>query len=489
MARSRRSDLAAVPERAPKALGLVRVSDRSGRDDTDLASPEIQRRAIADHCARRGYQLVDVIEGIDESGSRSRSAWWARLDQGVGRIEDGDVDLLVVWKFSRTARHRLKWAIAVDAVESAGGRLESATEDFDTATSAGRFARGMLAELNAFEAERIGEGWKEAHEARVRSGRPATGRPKWGYTYDLEAKLHHPDPETGPVLAGIYQRYVNGESFYSLVSWLNARGYRTATGGTWAIEGLRNVLDAGFGSGRFVRHGQLVKGVHEPVISDELWQAYLDARVTRRARPPRMERSRYPLSGLVRCGLCGGPMVAARYGQRLLYRCETRYRKGLTTCETRYIGVDVVEGAVMAWLGEVADAVDDEASEVSIAAVKKIAREQEAQRLEREVLRGEESLARLAVQHAETPLPASVYRTAVAELTEQLDRLRAAAEESGRLARQAVGDAAAVAAGLLEAWDEWPVERRREALRLLIARVRVTTGEESTVVVEPVWGS
>lgn len=484
-----RNSLAPVPEAAPKALGLVRVSDRSGRDDNDLASPEIQRRAIADHCARRGYQLVEVIEGIDESGSRSKSAWWARLDQGVGRIESGDVDLLVVWKFSRTARHRLKWAIAVDAVETAGGRLESATEDFDTATSAGRFARGMLAELNAFEAERIGEGWKEAHEARVRSGRPATGRPKWGYTYDRDAKVHRPDPETGPVLAGIYQRYVNGESFYSLVAWLNARGYRTTTGGSWATESLRRVLDAGFGSGRFMRHGQLVVGVHEPVISDELWQAYVDARVTRRARPPRMERSRYPLSGLVRCSRCDGPMVAARYGSRLLYRCETRYRRGLSTCESRYIRIDIVESAVRAWLAEVADAVDDEASEVSIAAVRKAAREQEAQRLEREVIRGEEALARLAVQNAETPLPASVYRTAVAELTEQLERLRAAAEESSRLARQAVGDAALVAAGLVEAWDEWPVERRREALRLLIARVVVTTGDEPVVLVEPVWRS
>lgn len=34
-----------------------------------------------------------------------------------------------------------------------------------------------------------------------------------------------------------------------------------------------------------------------------------------------------------------------------------------------------------------------------------------------------------------------------------------------------------VAAGLVEAWEEWPVERRREALRGLISRVVVTPGE------------
>src|SRR6476660_7321680 len=152
-----RTPLRPVPESPPRVLGLIRVSkERDG-----VVSPEVQRTAISDYSAARGYEITGWLEGLDESGSRARSAWWPRLDQAVAAVEAGEYDVIVVWKFSRTARHRLRWAVALDRVESAGGQLESATEQVDTTTSTGRFTRGMLAELNAFEAERIGEVWKE----------------------------------------------------------------------------------------------------------------------------------------------------------------------------------------------------------------------------------------------------------------------------------------------------------------------------------------
>lgn len=115
-----------------------------------MTSPEVQRYAIQTYCQAAGHELVAIVEGIDESGSDSRSRWWKTLDRAVEQVESGDFDGIVVWKFSRVARHRLKWAVALDRVEAVGGILESATEQFDTTTSAGRFARGMTAEMNAF---------------------------------------------------------------------------------------------------------------------------------------------------------------------------------------------------------------------------------------------------------------------------------------------------------------------------------------------------
>jgi hypothetical protein len=90
----------------PRALGLVRVSkERDG-----MISPEVQRVAISDYAAARGYEITGWLEGIDESGSRARSAWWPRLDQAVAAVEAGEYDVILVWKYSRVARHRLRWA-------------------------------------------------------------------------------------------------------------------------------------------------------------------------------------------------------------------------------------------------------------------------------------------------------------------------------------------------------------------------------------------
>lgn len=456
-----------------------------------MVSPEIQRVAISDYAAARGYEITGWVEGIDESGSRARSAWWPTLERSVAAVEAGEYDVLVVWKFSRVARHRLRWATAIDRVEAAGGRIESATEQFDTTTSSGRLARGMVGELNAFMAEQIGEGWKEAHDRRVAAGKPANGKPRWGYRYDVSQRLHVPDPQTGPVLAEVYRRYVAGESVHSLVRWLNAHGYRTLTGGLWSDRTLRRVLDSGFAAGRFLHRGQLHDGVHEPLIDGGLWQAYADARARRRAVPARRERSQYLLSGLVRCARCQRPMVAGQFGARgePKYRCKTGKEQGPQGCSGGYVMATYVEGVVKAWLEHHARDVDA-AQEASLAArARRASTRSEAQRIAREMKRLGDALTRLAVQHAETPLPQDVYRQAYGELTVQLTALEEALEAAQREERAAVTNPRKVARELLRSWDTTPVHVRRTVLGDLMARVDVTTGRpRASFVVWSTWG-
>lgn len=456
-----------------------------------MVSPEIQRVAISDYAATRGYDIADWVEGIDESGSRARSAWWPTLERSVAAVEAGEFDVLVVWKFSRVARHRLRWATAIDRVEAAGGRIESATEQFDTTTSSGRLARGMVGELNAFMAEQIGEGWKEAHDRRVASGRPGNGKPRWGYTYDQAQRLHVPDPDTGPVLADLYRRYVAGESVYQLVRWLNAHGHRTLTGGLWSERTLRRVLDSGFAAGRFTHRGAVHQGVHEALIDDRLWQAYQDARARRRNGPARRERSQYLLSGLVRCARCQRPMVAGQFGRsgEPKYRCKTGKEQGPQGCAGGYVMATYVEGVVKQFLEHHARDVEA-AQEASLAArARRTVRRSEVQRLARETKRVGEALARLAVQNAQTPLPPAVYRQAHGELAEQLATLEEALEAAQREERAVVVNPRKVARELLRSWDTTRVHARRTVLCDLVARVDVTTGRpRASFVVWSTWG-
>lgn len=491
---SPRTRLAAVPRSAPRVLGLVRVSmERDG-----MISPEVQRVAIEDAAARRGYVIAGWMEGLDESGSQKRSAWWPRLDQAVAAVEAGEYDVVLVWKFSRVARHRLRWAVAIDRVEEAGGRIESATEDVDTTTSTGRFTRGMLAELQAFEAERIGEVWSSVHDARIRSGRPHTGKPKWGYLYAREQKLHVPDPETGPVLADLYRRYVAGESVYALVRWLNAHGWRTLEGGVWADRTLRRVLDSGFAAGLFMAGGnpkkkvkaRLHQGVHEPLIDGALWQAYLDARETRRARPARAERSQYLLSGLVRCARCERPMVAGQFGEARApkYRCKTGKEQGPEGCRGGYVMAAFLERELLAWLRDLAGDVDGSRARRAEATAVRRVQASEEKRLARALGQVDTQLKRLAMQNVTTPLPAAVYRETYDDLMGQREQLEQALADVGRERRAGIADPARHAAALLEEWDEKPVEHRREALRRLLRYLDVTTGRpRATVRVVPTW--
>lgn len=485
--------LASVPDTPPRALVLVRVSkERDG-----MTSPEIQETAARDYCTARGYVVADVVHGIDQSGSRARSAWWPTLERAVESVEARRYDVVVVWKFSRVARHRVRWAVALDRIETAGGRLESATEQFDTSTSVGQLGRGMLGELNAFYAQQIGEGWKETHARRIASGRPANGKPRWGYAYDTATKTHVPDPETGPVLADLYRRYVAGETFYALVRWLNAHGWRTTVGGSWSEPALRRVMDSGFAAGFFRAGGDdrrkvaptLREGVHEPLIDRELWQGYLDRRTDRRRAGPRAEASAYLFSGLVTCARCGAAMVANRNDPgtktdargrvrsagpvRVHYRCRKGRDNGPTVCRGGYVAAKVLEAAVVDWLATYAGTVNTEARQVTpIRAVAAV----DVMKLKRDLVKLEEAIIRLAVQNAEKPLAPAIYDASRATLEERVARTAAAIAETERRVRKVEGMAGPAAADLLARWDETPTRGRRAILSDLLAGIIVRPG-------------
>jgi site-specific DNA recombinase len=182
-----------------RVVAYVRVS--MAREDT--VSPELQIKAVRDYCKRRGYEIVRIVEDLDLSGR----FWKTRqVEQAIQMIEREEADLLVVWRWSRVSRNRLDWALAVDRVESVGGRLESATEGFDTTSATGRFARGMMAEFAAFESERMGDIWREVRERRVRLGLTVSGQEQFGYR-KINGR-YVPDRRRGPLLAEIYRRYI-----------------------------------------------------------------------------------------------------------------------------------------------------------------------------------------------------------------------------------------------------------------------------------------
>lgn len=482
----------ALPSQRRRGLGIVRVSREGGRGDR-LLSPELQRNSILDYAKRKNIRVVDWLEAVDESGSRARSAWWPRLDAAIGRVEAGDIDVIVAWEFSRAARNRLRWNVAIDRVETAGGALESSTEDIDASTAAGRFQRGMLAEMHAYRAEATGESWKAVHKHRTDRGLPANGKARFGYRLDTELRLHVPDEETGPVLKECYRRYVSGESIYSLVQWLNDLGVLTVGGyqrygpGPWSDRSLRRVMDNGFAAGFITVGGDLRPGAHEPLISRDVWDAYQVVRADRRVVRS-SERSQYLLSGMLRCyhvmpdgSACGSSMTAGQFGDGRMakYRCKGVAQRRKHT--GGYVLAKFVEGAVVDWLQSVADEVDDASAQAPAPPASET-----SGALQRRVEAAHARLLTATRRLVDGVIPEEAYKVVRAEIEEELVRL----EERARMARVAAQRpaAAVAAADLLADWSDLAVDVRRATLRELIARVEVVPGRPRGIVtVVPAW--
>jgi DNA invertase Pin-like site-specific DNA recombinase len=329
---------ALLPQRA---VAYVRVSmTRQG-----MISPELQIGAISEHCKRRGYKIIEVLEDLDLSGR----FWQNRqVDAAITMLENDLADVIVVWRWSRVARNRLDWAVAVDRVEGAGGRLESATEPFDVNTATGRFARGMLAEFAAFESDRMGDVWREVRARRARLGIPPTGQKQFGYTKVGDRYTIH--RRRGPILADLYRRFIAGESFRSLAQWLNDRHYLTArprgTKAAWAHFNLASMMDRGFAAGYIRAGGVLLPGAHKALITQAEWQAYLSRReLTRWHRCPRVAPSL--LAGMLVCS-CGTPMKPefAAPPAKPKYRCRHHRVEGRNST----VGQDRLDPLVLQWL-------------------------------------------------------------------------------------------------------------------------------------------
>ena len=94
-----------------------------------------------------------------------------------------------------------------------------------------------------------------------------------------------------------------------------------------------------------------VEGAWPALVSRELFD---DVQQAMRDRAPKVQRpasvgSRFLLSGLVKCGVCGRPYSGqgAKIGQFAYYICGTLFQKGAGTCSARYLNAPRLEAFVV----------------------------------------------------------------------------------------------------------------------------------------------
>lgn len=431
-------------------------------------SLELQEDAGRRYASEKGYEVVAVESDHGISGRTWKRPAVLRV---MTMIEKQHADIIILWKWSRLSRSRLDWAVAIDKVEAAGGQIESATEQVDVSTSTGRFARGMLAEFAAFESERIGDTWKEAHRRRVDQGIPATGKKRFGYQYDRASGFTH-HPIEGPILQEAYRQYINGTSFYELVDYLNdgptrpGEGYNGPTPGLWSANTVRRVMDNPFASGRFNSKGQTHQGIHPPLISEEVWEEYQVRRKSRRVHR-NGEKGKYLLTGLVFCDLCGHGMYAGQFGHdgKLKYRCSGAANWKLHP--GGYVMESTLEQTLLPWLANLATEINEAKPANEVTTPKQ---EDLTPRLRRALMKVDSRLDALTTRLLDGTVPQDVY----ARIRDQLAAEKTALQDSLMAARVEVrAEPVRLDPDLMVHWPDMPLNVKREILLRLISKVIV----------------
>src|SRR5690606_19028258 len=143
-------------------------------------------------------------------------------------IEDGLVDVVVVYKIDRLSRSLADFAKLVEVFDRNGVTFVSVTQSFNTTTSMGRLTLNILLSFAQFEREVIGERIRDKFAASRKKGMWMGGFVPLGYRVE-NRKLVIEESEAA-IVRMIFERFVSVGSATVLAKALAAEDVRTRRG-------------------------------------------------------------------------------------------------------------------------------------------------------------------------------------------------------------------------------------------------------------------
>lgn len=335
-------------------------------------SIEDQIAICQQHAEREGYEIAKVYADRAKTGASlvDRDGLLSILRDA----KEGRFDVLIVESLDRISRDQADLAYIHKRLIFAKVRILTLNEGEATSTHVS--IRGLIGSLFLKD---LGDKVRRSRFGMVKAGR-LPGVVPYGYRL-VPGKPGEREivPEEAVILQRIFTQYAEGRSPGLIADDLNREGVPFKGGRPWRaglIGGDRNCFMATtlytgvyhYNRSHGVRNPETGKPTTRPnrpedvikvelphlrIISDELWAACHKVKKARGLERthggPAPTRKETLLSGLLQCGVCGGPMILGAGGMpgRPRLKCkETTYHTGRCTHTKTYDLAKVEEAAV-----------------------------------------------------------------------------------------------------------------------------------------------
>ena len=343
------------------AAFYARVS--SDRQDVDL-SVSAQLRALKDYARANGYSVARQYVDEAESGRVADRPQFREMIE-EGSKPNAPFEVILVWKFSRFTRKREHAVAFKSMLRRKGIRVVSITEHADDSPT-GKLMEAIIESVDEFYSENLAEDVTRGMREAASRGFFLGSKAPFGYRRVKvsdgmkERPTLEVDPATAPVVKEIFESSLSGYGLKEICRTLNDRGI-TNRGKRWYKGGLHYLLtnEAYTGTAVWGRTTKVEKA-QDPVRVEGAWPALVPRELfdavqqAMRDRAPKVQRpgrvgSKFLLSGLLKCGVCGRPYSGqgAKSGQFAYYVCGTLFREGAGTCSARYLNAPRVEDFIV----------------------------------------------------------------------------------------------------------------------------------------------
>jgi site-specific DNA recombinase len=331
----------------------TRKSSEEGLEQ-EFNSLHAQREACEAYIAsQRSEGWVLVRDQYDDGGISGGTLERPGLKRLLADIEDGLVDVVVVYKIDRLSRSLMDFSKLVEVFDRNGVTFVSVTQSFNTTTSMGRLTLNILLSFAQFEREVTAERIRDKVRASRMKGMWMGGCPPLGY--EVKNRKLVENPADAAQVRWVFARFIEIGSGTLLARELAERGVTTARGHRIDKKFIYRMLNNRVYIGEAVHKGSSYPGEHAPIVEREAWDK-VHAILTESPRK-RAAQTRADTPSLLK-GLLYGPNGAAfspthtRKGGRLYryYVSQSVLKHGAGSCPIGRVPAGEIEAAVIGQL-------------------------------------------------------------------------------------------------------------------------------------------
>ena len=296
-------------------------------------------------------EKMDVFEVYSDEGYSGANIERPALMQMMGDIEQGRINVVVAYKIDRLTRSPKDFYQLIEVFDKYNVNFISVTERFDTSTPSGRLLRNIMLTFAQFERELISERTRDKMLERAKNGFWNSGHTPFGYK--KENKKLVIEPMEAEIVRAIFKTYISTASTAEVYKKLKAEKIFNRKGLPFSIEDIRKLLKRIVYIGKVEYQGKVFQGIHEPIISENLFNEAQKLHGNRVKKSKTYNFSLFP--GMVHCKECGSIMSAVfsnkiRKGERIryfYYRCSVVCKRDNSFCGTRQVSADRLDAFVI----------------------------------------------------------------------------------------------------------------------------------------------
>ena len=316
---------------------------RVSTDDQTELSPDSQLAEIIAYANRNDITIPDeyiFIEGQKAKGLSGRRASNRPEFQrmiSLAKEKPRPFECVLLWKFSRFARNIdestyyksiLRKKCGIDVISISEPIMEGMY---------GRLIEMIIEWSDEFYSINLANEVKRGMTQKAKKGEYSAYAP---FGYKMKDKKLIIDEDQAEIVRWIYQTYAGGGKALQMAKQLNNQGIRTRFGNLLDNRFILYIVSNPIYKGYIVYSTEgrrprfeiidpermiIQKGIHEPIVDEELWQHCYDRYISeKRLERRETKKKEYALRSLLKCDSCGATLTYAINGR---LQCS-KYNRG-----------------------------------------------------------------------------------------------------------------------------------------------------------------